>query len=168
MGEGIARRLWSQKYSIVRPRLEVYQGQVSEIMSKTGLELSLIVLVLGAIVLLLLAISESPETLYRCSPQIEEFGCEDGAEFNTPYPHILFTHCGVLWTYFNGRWWEASPPLVDGDGNLPRGWGNPTDTGTIEMVSEGLARFTGGSGQTAEFKPLPVEIQKFPGDGRCA
>ena len=158
MGEGIARRLWSQKYSIVRPRLEVYQGQVSEIMLKAGLELSLIVLVLGAIVLLLLAISESPETLYRCSPQIEEFGCEDGAEF---------THCGVLWTYFNGRWWEASPPLVRDNGSPPRGWGNPTDTGTIEMVSEGLARFTGGSGQTAEFKPLPVEIQGSPGR-RCA
>ena len=131
-------------------------------MLKTGLVLGLIVLALGSIVLLLLAVPGGETTLFPCTPQVEELPCEDGAEFNTPYPYILYTHCGVLWTYFNGRWWEASPPLVDSAGP-PRGWGNPFDSGTMKLVSESLARFTGGSGQTAEFKPQPVEIQEFPG-----
>ena len=90
-------------------------------MLKKGLVLSLIVLALGSIVLLLLAVPGGEKTLISCSPQIEGLPCADGVEFNTLYPYILYTHCGLLWTYFNGRWWEASPPLDDGFGNPPRG-----------------------------------------------
>ncbi|GEM_PF-2458033 len=98
-----------------------------------------------------------------CSPQITKQPCSAGVEVGKHYPYQLYTHCGIRWAYFDGRWWQATPPLDDGSGNPPRGWGNPYAPGTMEMVSASLARFTGRAGQTAEFKPLPVEVQDYPG-----
>lgn len=99
-----------------------------------------------------------------CSLPIKELPCRPEAEIRKTYPYRLLTHCGIRWAYFNGRWWEASPPLVVGGGSPPLGWGNPFDTGTMELVNEGLARFTSHAGKTAEFKPLPVEVQEYPGE----
>lgn len=111
--------------------------------------------------------------LRSCSPEVKEVPCADGAEISRPYPYTLYTHCGIRWAYFNGRWWEASPPLDDGSGNPPRSWGNPSDTGTMELVNEGLARFISRAGHTrgreaegdvaAEFRPLPAQTQEYPG-----
>jgi hypothetical protein len=103
-----------------------------------------------------------PALSRQCSPQVQELPCADGAEVSEPYAFSLYTHCGVRWAYFDGRYWEAAPPLDDDSGNPPRSWGNPYDNGTMELVSESLARYTNGVGQTAEFKPLPVEVQDFP------
>jgi hypothetical protein len=33
----------------------------------------------------------------------------------------------------------------------------------MELVNKSLSRFTSRAGKTAEFKPLPVEVQKYPG-----
>jgi hypothetical protein len=99
-----------------------------------------------------------------CSPPIKELPCGPGAEIRKTYAYHLYTHCGIRWAYFNGRWWEASPPLDDGSGNPPRGWGNAFDMGTMELVNESLIRFTSHAGKTAEFKLLPVEVQEYPGE----
>ncbi|MBI4310823.1 MAG: hypothetical protein HY681_03485 [Chloroflexi bacterium] len=101
----------------------------------------------------------------ECSPQVKEAPCAVGVKAGKAYPYTLYTHCGILWAYFDERWWEASPHLGDGSGNPPSGWGNPFDRGTMEMVGEGGARFISGMGQTAEFKPLPIEVQEYPGVG---
>jgi len=102
-------------------------------------------------------------TPISCSPQKKELPCGPRAEIGRSYPYQLYTHCGIRWAYFEGRWWEASPPLDDGSGNPPRGWGNPFDMGRMELVNESLSRFTSRAGKTAEFKPLPVEAREYPG-----
>ena len=104
-----------------------------------------------------------PASSRHCSPQVQELPCADGVEINESHAYSLYTHCGVRWAYFDGRYWEANPPLDDDNGNPPPNWGNPYDNGTMALVSEDLARYTIGVGQTAEFKPLPVEVQDFPG-----
>ena len=54
-----------------------------------------------------------------------------------------------------GRWWRANPPLSDGSGNPPKGWGNPITPGTMVLVREDLAVFRSQSGQVVEFVPWP-------------
>ncbi|MBI2918655.1 MAG: hypothetical protein HYY01_11790 [Chloroflexi bacterium] len=100
-----------------------------------------------------------------CSPKKEEAPCAAGVEVGRPYLYTLYTHCGVRWAYFNGRWWEASAAPSGAGGDPPRAWGAFFDTGTIVLVSEGLARFTSRTGLTAEFKLLPIEVQEYPGSG---
>ena len=43
----------------------------------------------------------------------------------------LYTHCGIRDAEFGGKHYYADPPLGDGVGNPPAGWGNPTDDGFI-------------------------------------
>jgi hypothetical protein len=72
-----------------------------------------------------------------------------------PYVFDLYTHCGILWAKFDGRNWVADPPLTDGSGNPPAGWGNPSDHGTMELVSSDWALYRSDSGMTARFRPGP-------------
>ena len=66
-------------------------------------------------------------------------------------PHQLYTHCGVIWTQFQGATWYADPPLSDGNGNPPPGFGNPTDSGTMRRVSAHRAQYVSSSGRTVTF-----------------
>jgi hypothetical protein len=77
----------------------------------------------------------------------------DRAALGVPYSFDLYTHCGILWANFDGRYWAADPPLTDGNGNPPAGWGNPTDHGTMELVSPNEALYRSDSGMTARFSP---------------
>lgn len=90
--------------------------------------------------------------------------CISGVEVGKSYPYQLYTHCGIRWAYFDQRWWSANPALDDGNRNPPPGWGNPSDEGTMKLVGEERAVFTARSGQTAEFKSLPRNVQEFPGE----
>jgi hypothetical protein len=56
-------------------------------------------------------------------------------------PFDLYTHCGVLGADVDGVWFVAEPPLTDGAGNPPAGWGNPEQAGTLTMVSPTEAVF---------------------------
>ena len=86
-----------------------------------------------------------------------------GAEIGTGYPFSLMVHCGVRNAYFNGRWWMANPILTDADGvNPPADWGTGDSNGTMELVSENGAVFTGRSGRVVEFIPWPSEIEIPP------
>lgn len=66
-------------------------------------------------------------------------------------PHQLYTHCGVVWTQFQGVTWYADPPLSDGNGNPPPGFGNPTDNGTMRRVSTHQAQYVSSAGRTVTF-----------------
>lgn len=60
----------------------------------------------------------------------------------------LYTHCGIGWENIGGRWFAAQPPLSDGAGNPPPGWGNPYDDGTIRMLSATKAEFRDPAGNS--------------------
>ncbi len=108
-------------------------------------------------------IQEDSPTI-ACSPQTKELPCGSGVEIGSSYPYQLYTHCGIRWAYFDGHWWKASPALDDGSGNPPSGWGNPFDNGSMVLISDNLAQFTSDAGQTANFEPLPRDIQEYPGE----
>ena len=100
-------------------------------------------------------------TATGCSGREEVPPCGPGVEIGKPYPYIQYTHCGIRSAYFDGRRWIADPILSVDNVNPPPGWGNPSDKGSMELVAEDLARFTSGTGLTAEFRPLP-EGAEYP------
>ena len=77
------------------------------------------------------------------------------AEIGVRYRHTLYTHCGVRYANFDGRRWLADPVL--GEANPPPGWGNPSDPGTMELVSQDRALFLSFSGERAFFIPAPED-----------
>ena len=81
------------------------------------------------------------------------------ADIGKEYSHELFTVCGVGGALFDGRFWMADPPLDDGDGNPPPGWGDHTTKGVMALVHEDRAVFTSNTGQTAEFVLWSAEIE---------
>ena len=83
------------------------------------------------------------------------------ASLGKEYSYELHTHCGVRAAVFDrGRWWRANPPLDDGHGNPPAGWGNPFTKGVMVLVNKDLAVFTSESGQVVEFVPWPPGLNK--------
>ena len=72
-------------------------------------------------------------------------------------PFTVFTHCGIDVISLGDAWYAATPPLNDGEGNPPPGWGNPTDTGELALYSDGSARFTNHLGGVATFHKLPTK-----------
>ena len=80
------------------------------------------------------------------------------AEIGVRYTHNLYTHCGVRYADFDGRRWLADPVLSSNEGlSPPEGWGNPSDPGTMELVSKDRALFLSHSGDQAFFKPAPED-----------
>jgi hypothetical protein len=80
-----------------------------------------------------------------------------GAVIGMSYPLQLYTHCGVLSARFDGRDWNADPPLLDeGEANPPPGWGNPFDQGTMTLIGPNLAEFRSEAGEVARFRPRPA------------
>jgi len=67
----------------------------------------------------------------------------------------LYTHCGIGFARIGGHWYQASPPLSDGSGNPPDGWGNPYQQGTIQVISRTEATFRDGAGHQVRFVLRP-------------
>jgi len=65
--------------------------------------------------------------------------------------YMLYTHCGIWEANIDGRWFAAVEPLSDGQGNPPKGWGNPYQAGTISFVSDTEADFTDSVGHHVRF-----------------
>lgn len=86
-----------------------------------------------------------------------ELGADEHAKIGRPYRYTLYTHCGIVATWWNGGWWNADPELSDGSGNPPPGWGNPHQDGVMTQVSETRLEFTGDQGQRADFTPRPPD-----------
>jgi hypothetical protein len=70
--------------------------------------------------------------------------------------YSLYTHCGILSITANGHTYYAQPPLSDGSGNPPPGWGNPVDEGTVKMISEHVIEFHDAAGHKASFTDTPL------------
>lgn len=73
-------------------------------------------------------------------------------EPGTAYPLDLYTHCGVLGVDIGGVWFAADPPLVEGAGNPPAGWGNPYQRGTVTLLSADEALFTDEAGHEVRLR----------------
>jgi len=68
----------------------------------------------------------------------------------------LYTHCGVLYADLNGTRYYADPPLSDGHGDPPRGWGNPFDEGTLTIVDANTIDFNDPARNHARFTTHPA------------
>jgi hypothetical protein len=73
----------------------------------------------------------------------------------------LYTHCGIEWARIDHTFWRARHQLSDGNGNPPRGWGNPFQAGTLTMLSRTTAKFASAAGtvtfqRTARTRPPVV------------
>ena len=112
-----------------------------------------VILMAGAVVASVAFVSCGPPETDRSTPAI----------LGKEYPYQLYTHCGVRAAAFDeGRWWRANPPLDDGRGNPPAGWGNPFTRGVMVLQREDLAVFTSQSGQVVEFVPWPPGLSRDP------
>ena len=72
-----------------------------------------------------------------------------------PVPYNLYTHCGIDYARVGNRYYEATPPLSDGSGNPPPGWGNPYQSGTLTVISPTQAVFTDTAGHRVVFTLVP-------------
>ena len=72
-----------------------------------------------------------------------------------PVPYNLYTHCGIDYAQVGNRYYEATPPLSDGSGNPPPGWGNPYQPGTLTVISPTQAVFTDKAGHRVVFTLVP-------------
>ncbi|MFJ6463599.1 hypothetical protein ACIQM0_21670 [Streptomyces sp. NPDC091387] len=79
-----------------------------------------------------------------------------GAPAARTIPFDLLTHCGIDEARIGKTYFEASIPLSDGSGNPPRGWGNPTQHGTMTMTSGTEAVFTDDAGHEVHFRARPA------------
>lgn len=77
-------------------------------------------------------------------------------------PYDLYTHCGIEYARVGNRYYETTPPLSDGSGNPPPGWGNPDQPGTLTFVSATKAVFTDKAGHRVVFTLVPSS-----GEGRA-
>lgn len=95
-----------------------------------------------------------------CDPDAEEPPCGAGADVGAKFEHVLYTHCGIAWTIFDGRLWLAEPPLLDeGVRGAPPGWGDPTQAGVMRLLEEARAEFRAGS-LVATFVPAPPDYER--------
>ena len=87
-----------------------------------------------------------------------------GATSSTPPPshspiviksYALLTHCGIHEVTYQGKWYVRNGGILDdGQGNPPRGWGNPTQIGTLTIL-ENTATFTDGEAHRETFSLRP-------------
>ena len=85
-------------------------------------------------------------------------------EVGVAYPVGLYTHCGVYGLDIAGVWFAADPPLVDGAGNPPAGWGNPYQLGTVTLTSAEEAVFADDTGHVVALRAADESARPAPCD----
>jgi hypothetical protein len=83
-----------------------------------------------------------------------------GVDVGQSYDYALYTHCGIEWARIDGVWWRTEP-LDDGNGNPPRGWGNPYDSGQLHIVDETTAIYSGGPDGNITFERTDLAEAPF-------
>ncbi len=79
---------------------------------------------------------------------------QDGdAKTGQPYEYRLYTHCGIEFAQFNGRYWRTEQLTDKGGGNPPRGWDNPEQRGTMTLQRDDEAVFHDDRGHEVIFRP---------------
>jgi hypothetical protein len=76
----------------------------------------------------------------------------------------LYTHCGVISHFVDGKLWLADPPLHDGSYNPPDGWDANTTQGVWIVTGSDRALFRSDSGKSATFVAA-ARGQKDPNHG---
>ena len=71
-------------------------------------------------------------------------------------PYDLLTHCGIREALIQERYYVARPALDDGNGNPPKGWDNPYDSGTMAINADHTADFLDAAGNRAHFVLRPA------------
>lgn len=70
-------------------------------------------------------------------------------------PYELYTHCGIHELVHQGQWYvREAGVLSDGNGNPPRGWGNPMQSGWI-VVEGDTVTFVDRAGHREVFALRP-------------
>jgi hypothetical protein len=77
------------------------------------------------------------------------------AAAGSPQPYQLYTHCGIDEARIGNRYFEAVHPLSDGQGSPPPGWGNPSQQGTMTLLSPAEAVFRDSVGHQVQFRLRP-------------
>jgi hypothetical protein len=72
-----------------------------------------------------------------------------------PYLFELYTHCGVTGAWIGGDWFAAVPPLLNGAGGPPAGWANPSQPGTLTLLTSDEALFRDPAGHEVRFRAAP-------------
>jgi hypothetical protein len=72
-----------------------------------------------------------------------------------PYLFELYTHCGVTGARIGGTWFAAEPPLVDDAGGAPSGWADPSQPGTLTLLTSTDAVFRDPVGHEVRFHAAP-------------
>jgi hypothetical protein len=86
--------------------------------------------------------------------------CGSGVSLGSEHQHLLYTHCGIEWTVFDGRLWLTEPPQYDeGVRGAPAGWGDPNQAGIMRLLEEQRAEFRAGS-LVATFVPAPPGYER--------
>ncbi len=76
-------------------------------------------------------------------------------EVGATIPYDLYTHCGIREALIDKNYYVASPVLDDGNGNPPKGWGNPDNSGTMTVNADKTADFHDAAGHRAHFVLRP-------------
>ena len=110
-------------------------------------------LAVGVVAPLLLAVSGCGEPTRTAAPDVrsthlagqqvvrpQEPRAADGGAYH------LLTHCGIEWAKIRGTFWHTEP-ISDGNGNPPRGWRNPFQSGRLTFRTATTAIFTSAAGQ---------------------
>ena len=69
------------------------------------------------------------------------------AAVGSAYPYYLYVHCSIRFAYFDGHWWEADQPRP----TPSQAQGEPQAYGTMTLVSQSHARFSGDGVPTVDF-----------------
>ncbi|MFE0632026.1 hypothetical protein ACFW3D_34375 [Streptomyces sp. NPDC058864] len=70
----------------------------------------------------------------------------------TVIPYELYTHCGIDEALIGSTYFEAETPLTGDAFNPPPGWDNPTQRGTMTLLSPTSAVFTDSKGHEVRFR----------------
>ena len=95
---------------------------------------------------------EDPERASVCTPNERGEPCAS-ARLGVEYSATLYTHCGIGWTYFGGRYWAIDPPQPEG-ANLLYGY--------LTLVSRDELAFWGDDGRRYAFKKAPTSSSPPP------
>jgi hypothetical protein len=82
----------------------------------------------------------------------EGFSLPATLEPGVAYPVDLSTHCGVRGMDLGGVWFAADPPLVQGAGDPPPGWDEPSQRGTVTLLSSDAAVFRDDAGHEVRLR----------------
>lgn len=88
-----------------------------------------------------------------CQPESSQPRCVS-AQIGVEYDLSLSAHCGIRGTYFDGRLWIIEPERPYQGGNYI--------TGTMQLVTENVAQFSGSGGRQIAFEPAPSRFTPPP------